>query len=160
VALAELLRSRLDWAGATLVALLVAGGAMAHPDYLPYFNIIAGDEPEKILADSDLDWGQDMKRLAARLREVGATQVAFNPFISAHLERVHGFPPIVPSDPMNPEPGWNAVSITVWKVARMELGPELAKASLWMDRFRPTERVGQGVLLYYFPPRMFTQPQR
>ena len=46
-------------------------GAWNHPDYLAYFNELAGDEPERILADSDLDWGQDMLRLSARLREVG-----------------------------------------------------------------------------------------
>lgn len=160
LALAELFKTRLNWAGGALVVLLAAGGAMVHPDYLPYFNILAGGEPEKILADSDLDWGQDMNRLAGRLKELGVQQVAFNPFISAHLERVHGFPRMIPSDPFNPEPGWNAISITAWKVARMGLGNEFAKTPLWPDRFKPTERVGQGVFLYYFPPRLFTQQPR
>lgn len=160
LALTELLRSRLDWAGGAQMLLLAAGGATAHPDYLPYFNVLAGGEPEKILADSDLDWGQDMNRLAGRLHELGAQQVAFNPFISAHLERVHGFPRIVPSDPFNPEPGWNAISITPWKVARMGLGTDFAQTPLWPDRFQPSERVGQGVFLYYFPPRLFTQQPR
>ena len=44
----------------------------SHPDYIPYFNELAGGHPENILVDSDLDWGQDMNRLGARLREVGA----------------------------------------------------------------------------------------
>src|SRR5690348_17469145 len=41
--------------------------------------------------DSDLDWGQDMKRLSARLREVGAREVAFSPFVLDDLERGRGF---------------------------------------------------------------------
>ena len=35
----------------------------AHPDHLSYFNALAGDHPEHILVDSNLDWGQDLYRL-------------------------------------------------------------------------------------------------
>lgn len=79
------------WVLAGLIAWMIATSALIHPDYLAYFNALAGDEPSKVLVDSDLDWGQDMKRLGARLREAGATEVAFDPFIIAHLEAVHGF---------------------------------------------------------------------
>ena len=50
--------------GAAFVMLLWYGiaSAGAHPDYLAYFNELAGGEPERIAADSDLDWGQDIKR--------------------------------------------------------------------------------------------------
>jgi hypothetical protein len=37
----------------------------ANPDYLPYFNEAVA-HPEQILVDSDLDWGQDLKRLEQR----------------------------------------------------------------------------------------------
>lgn len=155
LALKRWLETRWRWLAAVMTAAVVVGGAMAHPDYLPYMNFLAGPSPERFLADSDLDWGQDMKRLSRRLRELGATQVAFSPLIAAHLERVHGFPRIVPSDPLAPEPGWNAVSITVWKSARFGLEGERQDVTLWPDRFRFTERVGRGVLLYYFPPAWF-----
>lgn len=41
--------------------------AMAHPQYLSYFNLLAGgaERGHLFLADSNLDWGQDLKRLAA-----------------------------------------------------------------------------------------------
>jgi AbrB family looped-hinge helix DNA binding protein len=42
--------------------------AAAHPDYLAYFNELGGTHPERILVDSDLDWGQDMARLATELQ--------------------------------------------------------------------------------------------
>ena len=45
-----------------------------------------GSEPEKILVDSDLDWGQDLKRLAKRLHEVGAQEVAFLPSTLGDVE--------------------------------------------------------------------------
>jgi hypothetical protein len=34
-----------------------------HPDELAYFNAFAGPDPGALLADSDLDWGQDLNRL-------------------------------------------------------------------------------------------------
>jgi hypothetical protein len=140
------------WILAGLTLWMMATSVLAHPDYLPYFNALAGDEPETVEVDSDLDWGQDMKRLGQRLREVGATEVAFDPFIVAHLEAVHGFPPIKPLPLEGPAPGWNAVSLTMLKLNRLGLQnqPEI---QLWPDRIPPTERVGKGVLLWYASPR-------
>jgi hypothetical protein len=140
------------WILGGLLLWMMASSAWSHPDYLAYFNELAGDHPEKIIVDSDLDWGQDMKRLSARLREVGATQVTFDPFIIAHLEGVHGFPPIQPMDPTTPSPGWNAVSITMWKLNQFAIKghPEIKP---WPDLVPEQERIGKGVLLYYFPPR-------
>ena len=152
--LLEMAASR-KWATWTLAALmswLVGTSALSHPDYLAYFNALAGDEPERIVVDSDLDWGQDMKRLGRRLQDAGARQVAFNPFIVAYLEAVHGFPAIQPMDPETPSPGWNAVSLTMLKG---RLGPFKSEdaTKLWPEHIKPTERVGKGVLLWYFPPR-------
>jgi hypothetical protein len=144
--------TRPRWVVGALMLWMLATSMLSHPDYLAYFNALAGDEPEKVLVDSDLDWGQDMKRLSARLRELGATEVAFDPFIVAHLEAAHGFPPIKPLDPNGPAPGWNAVSLTMLKLFRLGLKQEHPEFQLWTDRMRPTERVGKGVLLYYAPP--------
>jgi len=145
-------RSGWGWTVVVFAGWLAVSGAWNHPDYLAYFNELAGDEPERILADSDLDWGQDMLRLSARLRELGAPSVAFNPLIIAYLRDYHGFPPIEGNDPASPSPGWNAVSITVWKVARMGLMERRKELQLWPDLVKPKERVGRGVLLYYFEP--------
>jgi hypothetical protein len=143
-----------------VLAWLTVSVGLSHPDHLPYFNAIAGREPEKILVDSDLDWGQDLRRLAKRLREVGATEVAalppFEPsrqdVVRATLELVAGFPAIRDIDPVTPSPGWNAVSLTVLHAMRMGIQDERSQGALWPELIRPTERVGKGLLLYYFPP--------
>jgi hypothetical protein len=140
------------WVLAGLLLWMIGSSALSHPDYLAYFNELGGDRPEKIIVDSDLDWGQDMKRLSARLREVGATEVAFNPLIVAHLEAVHGFPPINPIDPEQPSPGWNAVSLTVLKLNQLNV-PGHPEIRPWPELVPQQERVGKGVLLYYFPPK-------
>jgi Dolichyl-phosphate-mannose-protein mannosyltransferase len=131
------------WILAVLIAWMLASSALSHPDYLAYFNELAGRHPEKIAVDSDLDWGQDTARLGARLRELGAKEVAFDPFVTAHLEAEHGFPPIKPLDPNRPLPGWNAVSLTKLK---------LEGKGAWANYTQPTERIGKGILLFYIPP--------
>jgi len=93
---------------AALLLWLIASVGLSHPDYLAYFNASAGSEPEKILVDSDLDWLQDIKRLAKRLREVGAQEVAFLPPSFGPVERDiarvflgnMGFPPVRDLDPL------------------------------------------------------------
>jgi hypothetical protein len=135
---------------ATCVLWFLACSALAHPDYLAYCNFLAGDHPENVLADSDLDWGQDILRLGKRLQELGAPELTFNPFTIAHYDRL-GFPPVKFGSAVRPSPGWNAVSITVWKVSRLGLYEKHPEIQLWPDLVKPDERVGHSILLYYFP---------
>ena len=62
-------------AAAGLVGWLIVAGVRAHPDYLAYFNELAGDHPERILVDSDLDSGQDLKRLKTWMDATGTESV-------------------------------------------------------------------------------------
>ena len=61
------------YAAASIIILLLAwqllSSVRAHPDYLAYFNEFAGSHPERILLDSDLDWGQDLLRLSTALQQ-------------------------------------------------------------------------------------------
>jgi hypothetical protein len=139
---------------ASLVAWLAASSLLAHPDYLPYFNELAGSQPEKIMVDSDLDWGQDIKRAARRLRELGAREVAYEPLFLADLEKEHGFPKVRRMDLLRPEHGWNLVSFTHWKQLQFGLVglkdyKENSHFRPWPDRYPPGERVGKSMMLWY-----------
>jgi hypothetical protein len=143
IAAAPLLRHRAaGWLIAALLIWHVASGARQHPDYLAYTNELAGAHPENYLADSDLDWGQDMKRLATFLDNAHAAEVTFVPF-----NRTYGtlcgdaFPSTNPGDPSRPSPGWNAVSVSVWKIFGVPS---------WPDR-NPQARIGRSILLWKFP---------
>ena len=133
--------------------LWLCGTSLAsHPDYLPYFNALAGEHPERIVVDSDLDWGQDIKRLGRRLAELHAPSVAFTPTITISLASV-GFPAHGRSSPDAPEPGWNAVQMTQWKLYRLGLQMNDPTAQTWPDLIQPSERIGKSILLYYIPPQ-------
>ncbi|MGZ7041362.1 MAG: glycosyltransferase family 39 protein, partial [Thermoanaerobaculia bacterium] len=71
-------RSREAFSRAALAALLlwlVLGTARAHPDYLAWFNEAAGEHPEAIVVDSNLDWGQDVFRLRRAVQELHITSL-------------------------------------------------------------------------------------
>ena len=145
-------RSWALWTAAAAAGWLVISSLAAHPDYLAYFNALAGDDPERIVVDSDLDWGQDIKRLGQRLRDLNAPSVTFTPSISISLAS-HGFPPHQQNDADAPAPGWNAVQVMNWKLNRMGLPIDDPNGRTWPDVVKPTERVGRSILLYYIPPQ-------
>jgi len=151
--LVEAARAR-AWAGWILAGALLwvcATSLAAHPDYLAYFNATVGDHPENVVVDSDLDWGQDIKRLGERLRELNAPSVTFTPTITISLAAL-GFPQHGRSVPDGPAPGWNAMQMSQWKLYRLGLQMNDRSAKIWPDLIQPTERVGKSILLYYIPP--------
>jgi Dolichyl-phosphate-mannose-protein mannosyltransferase len=113
----------------------------AWPDYLPYFNETV-THPERVLVDSDLDWGQDLHRLelrAAQLR-IGHLNLAYRG--TADLRR-EPLPPLHVLPGRERVTGWVAVS----QLARTRNLSDYA----WLDAYQPLERVGKTIDLYYVP---------
>ncbi|MGA8875702.1 MAG: hypothetical protein WB555_09215 [Candidatus Korobacteraceae bacterium] len=140
-------------AGLALVGWMAVSVALHHPDYLTYFNAFAGKHPENLLVDSNYDWGQGLKFLSARLRQLGAQQVALGSISGVgrpiYLQSWYGLPPVTVVDENVPSPGWTAVSVTWDKSYRLQLsGTHPAQA--WYGRIPPTERFGV-YSLYYVP---------
>ena len=138
--------------GLLLVAWVAAESVLAHPDYLAYFNPIASAHPENVLSETDLDWGQDLFRLAARLRALGATQVAIKYYGSTPLE-VAGLPSHQEVSPNVPASGSVAISVCY-------LAGEHAKDGSynWLKRYQPLERVGRSIFLYSIPEPVLPTP--
>src|ERR1039458_4755387 len=61
-------------AAAVCLALVAVESAAAFPRYLAFFNVPSGGRSQgsKYVVDSNLDWGQDMKRLQEYLQRSGA----------------------------------------------------------------------------------------
>jgi hypothetical protein len=154
-----------------LLTWVAAAGIRQHPDYLAYFNEWSGDRPEAILADSDLDWGQEMKRLAQRLKRADAREVSLYIWANAftqddYVQKQYGIPRVKTFDKVQPNAGWNVVSPT--RVALSDGGwyrPTPTKRFTgvmvtanppWFEFVAPTERVG-ALLLYNIPPGFYLQ---
>jgi hypothetical protein len=140
---------------AAIVLLLwtAVSSAAAHPDYLAYFNEVAGSHPERILVDSDLDWGQDMARLGAELQRRRVPYLHMACLYTGDDTRL-GLPAWDGLEPYQPVTGWVAVSQTMlqnygWMVSQQRNRPDLAFA--WLDQYQPVGRVGKSILLYYIP---------
>jgi hypothetical protein len=116
----------------------------SYPDYLPYFNAFAGDHPEKILIDSDLDWGQDLQRLETRLNELHVHKFGFVYRGSADVIGEH-LPGVWMVQPFSPATGWIAASI----FARDTVSQ--GQAFGWLKQYQPMERIGKSIDLYYIP---------
>lgn len=114
----------------------------ANPDYLPYFNEAVAN-PQRVLVDSDLDWGQDLRRLEQRAAAIRIPQLNLAYRGTADLTR-EPLPPIVVMPPWKHATGWVAISA----LAKVH-DP---KGYAWLDAFRPMERVGKTIELYYIAP--------
>jgi hypothetical protein len=153
---AEHLLARQPIIPALLIAWIAISGAIHHPDYIPYFNettMILGPG-DHILSDSDYDWGQDRKRLAKRLHELGAQQVNFgllNSPENSFLEAYPGLPPITGIDPTKPAPGWTAVRPTEERAFQYGLEYRYPNLEPWFMYLPRKETVGT-IWLYYIPP--------
>jgi hypothetical protein len=149
--LASLVRARRGgYIGAVLAALLfgwqLTASVRAHPDYLAYFNELAGDHPEQILVDSDLDNGQDLKRLADTLRALRVPAVWLVYAGSATVAE-HGLPPVRWLEPHQRVTGWVAASLYSIKLGSLDRPGHDDFA--WLEGYSPVARVGRSIRLYY-----------
>ncbi len=133
LAAAALLLALLGWQLSTLWR--------AYPDYLPYFNEAVA-HPERVLVDSDLDWGQDLYRLELRAAQLRIPSLSLAYRGTADLAH-EPLPPYRVLPPRHLVGGWVAVS----QLARTRDLSDYA----WLDSYRPLERVGRTIDLYYIP---------
>jgi hypothetical protein len=125
----------LAWQFGTLIS--------SYPDYLAFFNPLAGKHPEHIVVDSDMDWGgQDLRRLEHVLKANHVTQLSIGYKGTADLAR-EPLPPYSALRPGQPVHGW--VAITMLTLQENQAG------YAWLRQYTPLQRVGQSFDLYYIP---------
>jgi hypothetical protein len=131
-----------------LIGWQLASSAAAHPDYLAWFNELAGRHPERILVDSDLDDGQDLDRLAdtLRARRIPAVSLAY---AGSATVVEHGLPPVRWLEPHRPVTGWVAASLYSIKLGSLDRPGHDDFA--WLERYRPVALVGRSIRLYHIP---------
>jgi hypothetical protein len=129
---------------AGLVLWMAIDSFAAHPDYLAYFNAFAGDEPARIAIDSNLDWGQDLLRLARFVRQehIDTFHIAYagSAILPNHGMRAESL------EPFKAETGWVVVCETAVKLTGE--GPSRGHGYDWLDAYRPYARIGKSIRVY------------
>jgi len=137
-------------AAIVLVSSCAASSLAAHPDYLSYFNFLARGNGGPIVADSDLDWGQDLKRLSAACRRLGVDKLSlqYNGSKGMNLS-LFDLPQTVELMPYERPTGWVAVSRQ-----KLLLGTGVPPYDqfAWLAAENPVEEIGNSMLLFRFEP--------
>jgi hypothetical protein len=144
------------WVIATVAALLaldLAHTAMAGIDQLPYFNPLAGSRPERVLSESDLDWGQDLYRLGWHLWDANIHHVALAYFGTTEVDAA-GLPDYTVIDGKAPVTGYVAVSARHLSLSAVRDG-----SFSWLRDVAPKDRIGRSIYLFYLPTRAEAKPE-
>jgi len=131
---------------AALVLWLLIDGVVAHPDYLPWFNGFAR-EPNRILNDSNLDWGQDVLRLARFARREHIPSISVSLFTSAELDRI-GLPPVIVLKKPQEVHGWFAISEMQIAIGEAH-SPEVRDWLHHLIAGKPYRRIGASIRVYH-----------
>jgi len=152
-------RRVLQIAGVVLLIWLVVGTIGIYPDYLAYFNELAGGPANgyRFLTDSNLDWGQDLIQLRRYMDKNDIQTLYLSYFGSVNpATYVLDFTPLPSFAPLQgesqfamymPEPGIYAISVTNLS------GQYLSNPSTfdWFRRQSPVARVGYSIHIYDVP---------
>ncbi len=121
------------------------------PRSLSYFNdFVRDDQKIALLGDSNLDWGQDLKRLAGKAKRRGWKKIKLA-YLGAVDPEVYGldWEPWTQQDLQGPQPGTvYAINAGFFQLAPVSYSPTRVIAESWIGRALPTGRVGDT--WYYF----------
>lgn len=109
-------------AAVTLLLAWHVGEAVAtYPNYIGYFNELIGsrDNADRFLIDSNLDWGQDLKRLANWVEAEHISRINIDYFGGADVRYYLGNRAVLLDgpDPRRRQPGYYAVSKHFYRVS-------------------------------------------
>jgi hypothetical protein len=134
--------------------LVLAGAAQlfeagrAHPDHLAFFNTLAGgpSRGHRYLLDSNLDWGQDAKKLGRWMRARNVDEMCVSYFGMASLD-YYGIRQIpllnIPESDRARLDCYAAVSLTNLYDVYLPPGTHA-----WLRRLQPVDRAGRSIWIY------------
>ncbi len=126
---------------------------LATPDTISYFNLLAAGQGDRILLDSNIDWGQGLKRVRAYMDREGIDHIGLAYF--GHVDpALYG---IAWDFPRPDRPGLVAVSANflhgypyaTYKDGRIV--PIPPDAFTWINRYPRVADLGGGMFIYRIP---------
>lgn len=131
-----------------------------YPHFLSYFNEIAGGPNLGYLyvADSNLDWGQDLKRLKNWVDDNKIKKIYLDYFGGAdpqyYLKEKYLAWSGLKLEKELPKGSYLAVSATLLQGGRGKPVPGFDQASgyyHWLDKYKPLTKIGYSIFVYYIP---------
>jgi putative flippase GtrA len=138
---------RAVWVIVPLILWLVFGTLLSFPNYLAYFNEIqtlTGLEKYEIFIDSNLDWGQNLIRLADFVKETGIEKIKVNYWLDADPTRAYLPEAIDWGGGFDSTIEWYAVGSTQFQFAKMQKEDPF----LFLRSKEPVKIVSDGILVY------------
>ncbi|OGN08505.1 MAG: hypothetical protein A2750_02150 [Candidatus Yanofskybacteria bacterium RIFCSPHIGHO2_01_FULL_45_42] len=141
----------------TLLGWYVADVVRVHPHYLTYFNQLAGGPAggHQYAVDSNLDWGQDLKRLAMWVEENKVNKIHLDYFgwadqgyylkdklvwiNSGTYKNVRDF------FAQNLDGGYIAVSVSFYMGSR----GDSVNNYIWLDAYEPVAKIGNSIWVWH-----------
>lgn len=167
---------------------IVAIPILAYPNYLSYFNEAAGGSQNgyKYVADSNYDWGQDLKRLkvwvdqyndcinnqTSSFLQYSCSQLTANgslptnmPIRNIHIDYFGGAKPAYYFGNdftgwyagLAPESGWFAVSATFYQENLHKIKQPEENNYKWLSYYQPVARAGNSIFIFYVSPESLSQ---
>ncbi|WP_432027613.1 ArnT family glycosyltransferase [Streptomyces sp. 1222.5] len=147
VAAAFVPRSRRRWAGlaaGALVLFAAVSSLRTFPYYLPYANEAFGGpgRTHRLLHDSNVDWGQDLGRLADRLRQRYPGERVWLVYKGSGVPSYYG----IHADDPREVPGERVHGLLV--VSDSAAAKARGRLAELIDSSRPVDEVGHSITLY------------
>ncbi|TSC67716.1 MAG: hypothetical protein G01um101466_659 [Parcubacteria group bacterium Gr01-1014_66] len=134
-----------------------AGSILFFPYFLSYYNALARgpEEGVYIATDSNLDWGQDLKRLRSYIDKKGIDKIAID-YFGGGSPRYYFGDRFEPWWSARGEPrGWFAISANVRQGAWGRIGSGFTRkpedSYEWLNQYEPIDRIGYSIFVYRFP---------
>jgi 4-amino-4-deoxy-L-arabinose transferase-like glycosyltransferase len=127
---------------------------LVYPSFLAYFNEAVGGPAggAHYVVDSNLDWGQDLRRLRAFVDARGIDQIAVNYFGTSFDRYELGEKLILWRSALGPYQGWLAVSATILKIAQGRWDPALGHRAEdsyhWLQGREPVAKIGYSIFVF------------
>jgi hypothetical protein len=133
-----------------MVVFLVIEMAFAYPYYVSYFNEFVGGSANgyKYVTDSNVDWGQDLKRLADWSEENSINKIRIDYFGGGDVKYYLGEKAVAWHSDYAPENGWYAISATFLQNSIYYKIKEGTPDYDWLRARKPDKIIGNSILVY------------
>jgi len=134
-----------------------AATVSVHPHHLAYFNELVGGPRNgyRVLVDSNLDWGQDLKLLARWVEKQGLERIRLSYFGTGDPEYYRlpadllpGYVMPVPARVVAEVQPGDVVAVSATNLQCVYLAPEVCPLMERLRRMEPLAQVGYSILIY------------